>query len=171
MSEERLHYGRRGPQRAGDGMDDSDVADTLDLKQIDQLHDVTLEFSKTSQELKKLTVGLVSTVPLLIFKLTDDQLDHAVFIAGSVIVASFWLVDAYAYYYQEKTRERMKDIGTALRRRHEIMDPFSGVGMPLDKRPAKERLRRSLFNPSQLLYALMATACVLLWIAFGVGWI
>lgn len=152
-------------------MDDSDVADTLDLKQIDQLHDVTLEFSKTSQELKKLAVGLVSTVPLLIFKLTNNQLDHAVFMAGSVIVVSFWLVDAYTYFYQEKVRERMTEIGTALCHRHGIMDSLPGIGMPLSKRPARERLRRSLFNPSQLLYAVMAIACLLLWLAVAAGWI
>lgn len=143
--------------------------DTLDLKTLDQLHNVVLEFGKTSQELKKLCVGLVTAVPTLIFAITDSKLDASIFVAGLFIATSFWIADSYTYYYQDKVRVRMADIFNDIRARNGLPTNAPGVGMSTAGRIAKTRLARSLFNPSQLVYGLLAAVAALLWLAFAVG--
>jgi hypothetical protein len=150
-------------------MDAAEAEDTLDLRTLDQLHAVVLEFSKTSQELKKLCVGRVTAVPALIFALTDSKLDASIFIAGLVIAVTFWLVDAYTYFYQDKVRNRMSEVADTLRTRSGSFQPAEGMGMPVSGRTPATRLRRSLFNPSQLIYGLLATVSAILWVLYIAG--
>jgi hypothetical protein len=143
--------------------------DALDLKTLDQLHNTVLEFNKTSQELKKMCVGLITAVPALIFAITDSKLDASVFVAGLLIAASFWIADAYTYYYQDKIRVRMASIVASIRERNDLTNSDAGTGISIAGRTERDRLRRSFFNPSQLVYGLLATIAGVLWLAFALG--
>jgi hypothetical protein len=140
-------------------------------KQIDQLHAATLQFSGNCLEYKKLCVGLITAVPTLLIKFTNNRLDTSLFVAALLIGIFFWIIDAQSYYYQELLRERMKEIANEVRIARSETMLVNGVGMPIVDRPKSTRRFRSYFNMSQLPYMIFLTIELALWIAFCFGWI
>ena len=83
------------------------LEDEIDWKIIDQLHAATLNFSTTSLELKKLFFVLVGIAVPTLIKLAGDELDLSLFVTIYLISSTFWLLDSFTYFYQEKLREKM----------------------------------------------------------------
>lgn len=132
------------------------VEDELDWKVIDQLHSATLNFSSTSLELKKLYFVLIGiTVPTLI-KLANDRLDLSLFITLYILTLTFWSLDSYTFFYQEKLREKMDKHLNNIRKRNnnsKIILTDSNVEFTIEtSRKNNNRIWRSLFNFSVRLY-------------------
>jgi len=128
------------------------LEDEIDWKIIDQLHAATISFSNSSLELKKLFFVLIGiSVPSLI-KLAGDKVDLSLFVSVYILTITFWLLDSYTYYYQEKLRQRMNSHFSDIRKRNiqAVLDP-EGDTIEL-YRNSKGRLVRSLFNFSLILY-------------------
>lgn len=132
------------------------LADEIDWKIIDQLHNVTLNFSSKSLEIKRIFVIFIGILVPVALQLSKNTLSWALFSSLYVVIISFWLVDSYTYYYQEKLRGLMnkKFESNSLRNgtsdtKHFVIDP---------KRVKKKGLKslvKSMFNFSHLLYYIM----------------
>ncbi|SNR83373.1 hypothetical protein [Flavobacterium sp. ov086] len=134
------------------------LEDEIDWKVIDQLHTATNFFASTSTELKKLYFTLVGiSIPILI-KLSDDKLDRSLFISIFTLTLLFWILDSYTYFYQDKLREKMNVLFNNIKHRNIIKKTISEdndeIIIEID-RTSKNRIWRSLFNYSMLLYLTM----------------
>lgn len=132
------------------------LEDELDWKVIDQLHTATVNFSTTSLEIKKLFFVLIGiTVPSII-KLSGDKLDLSLFITLYVLILTFWFLDSFTYFYQEKLREKMNWHFNEIRCRNKeslIVSEAIKQGLTIESyRTNKNRLWRSAFNPSVRFY-------------------
>ena len=74
--------------------------DELDWASVDQLHEATLQISKSCFEFKKICVGLIGAALAVLVKLTDNNLDHSYFVIPLLICFGFWVADFSAYYFQ-----------------------------------------------------------------------
>ncbi|MEH1709278.1 hypothetical protein V7G70_01270 [Acinetobacter pittii] len=79
----------------------------INLKQIDQLHNVVLQFSGFCFEIKKTCIATIFIVLTLVVTFTDKKLDLSVFTISLITIISFWLLDSTAYFYQVKLRAVM----------------------------------------------------------------
>lgn len=124
----------------------------LKMKELDQLHNATLQFSKNSLEIKKIYIGLITGATTLFIKINENKLDTSLFLIILFISILFWFLDAQNYYYQEKLRHRMKEIKKDLEG-----NVFTyGMGIPLSEQRTLNSLKyRSLFNWSNLLYIII----------------
>lgn len=137
------------------------VEDEIDWKVIDQLHSATSSFSSTSLELKKIYFILVGIAIPSLIKLAGDKLDLSLFISIYFLTITFWLLDSFTYFYQEKLREKMNNLFLEIRNRNKetVIEFQTSVKSAKDKeitleqnRTGKTRIKRSLFNTSLLLY-------------------
>ena len=78
------------------------LADELDWKLLDQLHNAVSQVSGFCFEIKKFCVITTFVVLTLLVKFTSDKLDHSLFVAGVLIPLCFWFLDSTGYYYQVK---------------------------------------------------------------------
>jgi hypothetical protein len=132
------------------------LEDEIDWKVIDQLHVATVNFSNTSLELKKLFFILVGIAVPCLIKLAGDSLDISLFITLYILTFTFWFLDSFTYYYQEKLREKMDKLFNQIKSRNKESP------IPIDKqqqdftieitRTQKDRLWRSASNPSVRFY-------------------
>lgn len=143
----------------------------LGWKEIDQLGAATAQFSDHCLEYKKLCVALITAVPALLMKLTNNKLDLSIFVAAGLIAITFWIIDAQAYFYQEKLRDRMKEIAQKIQQARGEKTLVDGVGLPIGNRTAKRRRFRSYFNSSQLPYYILLAVDGSLWGAYALHWI
>ncbi|WP_170075069.1 hypothetical protein [Paraclostridium dentum] len=104
------------------------ISDELDKENYRQLHNVVLNFSNNSIEIKKLCITAVIAVPTIFFNffsnpknITINLLNNICFIL-IVIVVLFYLVDVYTYYYQKKLRDSMLNIENNIRKRHKLKE-------------------------------------------------
>ena len=74
---------------------------------IEQLHNVTLNFSKASIQMKQIMFTLIAIVAPIIIKLSGDHLDISLFITLYLIIFVFHFLDSFTYYYQKKMRAIM----------------------------------------------------------------
>lgn len=81
--------------------------DELDWASINQLHEATLQISKSCFEFKKICVGIIGAVLAILVKLNGNELDSSYFIIPLLICIGFWISDFSAYYFQRKTRTAM----------------------------------------------------------------
>lgn len=95
-------------------------ADEIDWVSVNQLHEATLNISKSCFEFKKICVGLIGVSLALLVKLTENQLDHSYFIILLLICFGFWVADFSAYYYQRRTRMAMRVRLEAIAKRNSI---------------------------------------------------
>jgi hypothetical protein len=135
------------------------LEDEIDWKVIDQLHTATVNFSTSSLELKKLYFVLVGiTVPSLI-KLSGDKLDLSLFITLYILTFTFWFMDSFTYFYQEKLREKMNEHFTEIKNRNKetliIPDAIKQDFTIEVTRTPKNRLWRSVSNPSVRFYFIL----------------
>lgn len=139
--------------------------DSLDMKQIDQLHEVVLNLSKNCFEIKKLCLAVLSSGLLFINFFTSKNIDLSHFIAGAIIISFFYLLDVQCFFYQVKIRIRMQEIVDALVKRSISQIVVIGFGIPLSKyRLHSNRLFHSCFNSSMLFYWMLGLLDLLLFI-------
>ncbi|CAG37066.1 unknown protein [Desulfotalea psychrophila LSv54] len=76
--------------------------DELDWACVDQLHEATLQISKSCFEFKKICVGLIGAALAILVKLTDNQLDHTYFLIPLLICFGFWVADFFSILLSKK---------------------------------------------------------------------
>lgn len=130
--------------------------DEIDWKIIDQLHSATLNFSTTSLELKKLLFVLIAIAVPSLIKLANNHLDTSLFITIYLLAFTFWFLDSFTYFYQEKLREKMDNHFSQIKIRNTeklILDKKEINDFTLENnRTSSDRIKRSLTNPSVRLY-------------------
>lgn len=137
------------------------IEDSLNLKQIDQLHNATLNFSNNSLETKKLCVTAeIASITLLIGLHEKDKITNLLLligISGLIIALLFYIVDVCFYYYQDKLRNAMIKEENKIRERHDIRQREFGRR---DK--ICDRVFRSIFNGSQIMYWILMLVSVVI---------
>jgi hypothetical protein len=141
------------------------LEDELDWKVIDHLHSATVNFSTTSLEIKKLFFVLIGIAVPSIIKLSGDKLDLSLFIALYILTFTFWFLDSFTYFYQEKLREKMNWHFNEIKNRNkESLIVYDGIqqGLAIEvNRTNKNRLWRSASNPSVRFYFILFTLITL----------
>lgn len=132
------------------------LEDEIDWKIIDQLHTATLNFSTTSLELKKILFILVGIAVPSLIKLAGDKLDTSLFITIYLLSVTFWLLDSFTYFYQEKLREKMDKLFNQIKKRNIevliLVEKKEDEYTLENSRTSTDRIKRSLTNPSVRLY-------------------
>ncbi len=131
------------------------LEDEIDWKIIDQLHTATVNFSTTSLDLKKLLFVLIGLAVPTIIKLAGNKLDISLFVTIYLLGFTFWFLDSFTYYYQEKLREKMDKHFNNIKARNtkEIIVGAKNEDFTLENtRTDSDRLKRSANNPSVRLY-------------------
>ncbi|MCG9767589.1 hypothetical protein L1D59_03115 [Pseudoalteromonas piscicida] len=137
--------------------------DELDWASVDQLHEATLQISKSCFEFKKICVGLIGAALAILVKLTDNHLDHSYFVIPLLICFGFWVADFSAYYFQRKTRSAMNQKLHAIALRNSLSNyPNSDLGVTW---------LRAAFNHSMALYFALAALGIIGWVAYAMNWI
>lgn len=134
--------------------------DEVDWKMIDQLHSATLNFSNKSLALKRIFVTVIGISVSILIGTSDGKVSGLTFIVAYMLVFSFWILDSYTYYYQEKLRIKMDDHFKNLfeRNTRDLIKPRDGLqkGVTIDtKRAGGNRVFRALFNKSHGIYLLI----------------
>lgn len=150
----------------------TDIKDQIDWKTVDQLHAATLEFSRNCSNIKKICVTLLIASCTLLAKFNNNSLDLSFFVAGFVVPLFFWGLDASSYFYQEKLRaiinNKLNDIQN--RNSNEVIKSSEGFVLEVN-RTNDNRLIRSIFNSSMLLYYVLIVLDLILFFAFKNEWI
>lgn len=132
------------------------LEDEIDWKVIDQLHSATVNFSKTSLELKKLFFVLIGIAVPSLIKLAHNKLDISFFITLYILTFTFWFLDSFTYFYQEKLREKMDKHFNQIKSRNKetlIMADNLKQEITLESnRTQEKRMWRSVSNPSVSFY-------------------
>lgn len=137
--------------------------DELDWANVDQLHEATLQISKSCFEFKKICVGLIGAALAFLVKLTDNHLDQSFFVIPLLICFGFWVADFSAYYFQRKTRSAMNQRLHAIAQRNSISNyPNSDLGVTWFG---------AAFNHSMALYFALAAFGSIGWVAYAMDWI
>tara|TARA_Y100001951_G_C11272629_1_gene259787 strand:+ start:301 stop:747 length:447 start_codon:yes stop_codon:yes gene_type:complete len=137
--------------------------DELDWASVNQLHEATLQISKSCFEFKKICVGLIGAALAVLVKITDNQIDHSYFSIPLLICFGFWVADFSAYYFQRKTRIAMNKKIIAIAERNSI----SGY----QSESLTASWCRAAFNHSMSLYYALAVLGVIGWLAYIIDWI
>lgn len=137
--------------------------DELDWATINQLHEATLQISKSCFEFKKICVGLIGAGLAILVKLTDNQLDHSYFSIPLLICFGFWIADFSAYYYQRKTRIAMNKKFKLIAERNSISS-YQNENLTVSWFGAA-------FNYSMSLYYALAALGLIGWFAYLMDWI
>ncbi|HMK17679.1 MAG TPA: hypothetical protein VK492_05770 [Chitinophagaceae bacterium] len=136
------------------------LEDEIDWKIIDQLHTATINFSTASLELKKLFFVLVGIAVPALIKLSGDSLDLSMFITLYILTFTFWFLDSFTYFYQEKLREKMDTHFFEIKKRNSepviISDKKTEEYTLEDSRSSKDRLWRSASNNSVRFYFILS---------------
>jgi hypothetical protein len=131
------------------------LEDEIDWKIIDQLHTATVNFSSSSLELKKMLFVLIGIAVPSLIKLSGDHLDNSLFVTLYILTFTFWTLDSFTYFYQEKLREKMdKHFGNIKTRNSSELVTESDFTLE-NSRNSKNRFWRSIYNPSTRMYPLL----------------
>ncbi len=133
------------------------LEDEIDWKIIDQLHSATASFSSTSLELKKLFFVLIGIAVPSLIKLAGDKLDLSLFITLYIITITFWYLDSFTYFFQDKLREKMdkrfNEIKTRNKKETIITNDIINSEYTIESiRTSKDRIWRSISNSSMRFY-------------------
>ncbi len=137
--------------------------DELDWASVDQLHEATLQISKSCFEFKKICVGLIGAALAVLVKLTDNHIDHSYFVIPLLICFGFWVADFSAYYFQRRTRNAMNQKLHAIALRNSINN-YPNVDLEVTWLSAA-------FNHSMALYFSLAALGIIGWVAYVMNWI
>ena len=129
--------------------------DELDWKDVDQLHQATLQISKSCFEYKKLCISFLGVSTALIVKFTENSLNHTVFVLGLLICVGFWISDATGYYFQKKLRKQLDERMYSIANRNN----YSSYARP----PNKASTLKSLFNGSMVFYYVLILTIFVIW--------
>lgn len=136
--------------------------DELDWKDVDQLHQATLQISKSCFEYKKLCISFLGVSTALLVKFTENSLNHTVFVLGLLICVGFWISDATGYYFQKKLRKQLDERMYSIANRNN----YSSYERPRNKASTL----KSLFNGSMVFYyVLIMTIFVIWWMCYRLG--
>lgn len=132
------------------------IEDQIDWKVIDQLHTETMNFSKTSLELKKLFFILVSIAVPSLFKLSDERIEISLFITLYLLSITFWSLDGFTYFYQQKLKLKIEEHFNKIRNRNSDVPILSESSVNqfaiFNNKSVLSNLKKSLFNPTVQLY-------------------
>lgn len=132
------------------------LEDEIDWKIIDQLHSATLNFSTKSLELKKLLFVLIGIAVPSMIKLAGDKLDISLFVTIYLLSVTFWFLDSFTFFYQEKLREKMDRHFSQLKDRNKesliLIDKKPDDFTLENNRTSADRIKRSITNTSVRLY-------------------
>ena len=147
------------------------LEDEIDWKIIDQLHTATINFSTTSLEIKKLFFVLTGIAVPSLIKLAHDKLDLSMFITLYILTCTFWFLDSFTYFYQEKLREKMDSHFSLIKNRNKkevIITSGFNEGFTIEATRTKEnRIWRSfILNPSVRLYWILFVANSIVFLLF-----
>lgn len=149
------------------------LEDEIDWKIIDQLHAATINFSTTSLELKKLLIVLIGIAVPSLIKLAGDKLDVSLFVTIYILTITFWFLDSFTYYYQEKLREKMDKLFNDIKKRNReniILSDKQQEDFTLENnRTSRDRIWRSAMNPSVRLYVFITVINTLAFILHLTG--
>lgn len=131
--------------------------DELELIEVHQLHEATLQISKSCFEFKKLCVGLIGAAVAVLVKLSGNEISHSLFVVPILICFGFWVADFTAYYYQRSTRSVMN------RKLSTIADRNSIIGFQRDQ--VTTSWFKSAFNLSMSLYYVLGLLLIAAWLS------
>lgn len=137
-------------------------ADEMDWAGVEQMHEATLQISKSCFEYKKICVGLIGAALAILVKLTDNHLDHSYFLIPLLICFGFWIADFSAYYFQRKTRIAMNHKLAAIAERNSVSN-YQSEDLSVTWLAAA-------FNHSMVLYYALALLGSIGWLALLMGW-
>jgi hypothetical protein len=149
------------------------VDDELDWSVLNQLHAVVIQMGAFCFRTKQICLTVLVGVIALITALTSDKLDTSIFVAGAVIPACFWFLDAVAYYYQVKLRGLMSDAQERIKNRHSN-DKLCWVNSEIieksrTEKPQITKVCSSFFNHSMWLYLIIILIDIIIWFEFIKG--
>ncbi len=149
--------------------------DEIDWKIIDQLHTATVNFSSSSLEIKKLFFVLIGIAVPSIIKLSGDKLDYSLFITLYTLTLTFWFLDSFTYFYQEKLREKMNRHFNEIKNRNKeslvITDSIIQELVIESNRTSENRILRSAINHSVWIYIVLFALNSLGFWLFLIGYI
>lgn len=149
------------------------LADEIDWKIIDQLHTATLNFSTTSLELKKILFVLIGIAVPSLIKLAGDKLDTSLFVTIYLLALTFWFLDSYTYFYQEKLREKMDKHFSQIKTRNTEMLILSDKKIDdftlENSRTSSDRIKRSITNLSVRIYMFVIALNTIAYILYLTG--
>ncbi|WP_337228479.1 hypothetical protein [Proteus faecis] len=132
--------------------------DELDWEIINQLHEATLQMSKSCFEFKKICVGLIGATLAILAKITDGKLDHSYFYITLILCLGFWIADSSAYYFQRKTRMVMNKKLISLANRNSINGYLT--------ENLEVTWSKAVFNLSMVLYYFFALIGFIGWLIY-----
>jgi hypothetical protein len=144
-----------------------DIKETLKLKEIDQLDAAILQFSKNTLATKRICASILIGVSTIVLKITNNNVDFALYVGSIVTLILFWVIDSNSYYYQRKLRIRMTNIVNDLNSIGIISD---GYGMPLNRKENPSWIK-AFFNISQAFYYIGFLIIIIVTLADLIGWI
>lgn len=157
-----MHNTSKFKERKMSGEYKKTLEDEIDWKVIDQLHNATLKFSATSLELKKILFVLVGILTPAIIKMSGGKLDMSLFITMYLLLLTFWFLDSFTYYYQEKLRSVMNSRFEQIRARNAVVKPVNTLaqlnneGETIESsRDESKRKFRSFLNSSMCIYPVL----------------
>ena len=127
----------------------------LNLKQIDQLHNVTSQLSSFCFEIKKTCIATIFIVLTLVITFTDKKLDLSIFIISYITILCFWFLDGTAYFYQVKLRTMMNAKFDKVRKLSGESDESGGVIDDRGEKTIYKQLLSTSLNPSMILYYIL----------------
>lgn len=128
---------------------DKNIKQVLKLKEIDQLDSAILQFSQNTITTKKIYASILIGIITIILKITDNHIDHSIYIASIITTILFWIIDSTSYFYQRKLRIKMTEIVRELSGEKKL----EGYGISLNGNE-KPSIKESFFNASQIIYML-----------------
>ena len=132
--------------------------DELDWKDVDQLHQATLQISKSCFDYKKLCISFLGVSTAIIVKFTESSLNHTVFVLGLLICVGFWISDATAYYFQRKLRIQLNDRMCAIAERNNCAS--------YKRENIEASWLKALFNWSLVFYYVLMFLGVIGWLCY-----
>lgn len=126
----------------------NDIEYDLNMEKYRQLHNVVLNFSNNSIEIKKMCITTLSAIPAIIIAFFKNiNITYVIYILLCITLL-FYFIDVYTYYYQKKLREIMKVIELNIKN-------SSNNSFELSQSLFSKLIKNSFFNYSHLIYYLL----------------
>lgn len=149
------------------------LEDELDWSLLDQLHKVVLQTSIFCFRTKQICLTIDVAVIGVLIKLSEENLDTSIFLAGFLIPISFWYLDSIGYFYQVKLRGVMNNIRDRIENRSKESIVVTSNSVVIETHrvstPKIKRIGNAFFNHSMWLYAILATTDVFLYCSYLMG--
>lgn len=145
-------------------------ADEIDFTMAEQMHAAALQISKTCFDLKKLCVIFLGTSMAILIRITDNSIDHSLFVVGLVLITGFLISDATAYFFQRRLRVKINDRLQNIEDRNKDSEekPVTKVSEDSEEKPVpKVNFCGALFNGSMSLYFVLEILYIGGWIAYA----